>query len=51
MNKLASVIVWICAAIIAAIILGLYIVSGAVYLSVTWPYYLWRGAYRIAHPR
>jgi hypothetical protein len=51
MNAGAVIIVWVCVAIITAILLGVYVVVGGVYLSVTWPWYLWRGARRIALPR
>jgi hypothetical protein len=51
MENLAAVIVWACVAIIVAILLGVYVVFGAVYFSVTWPWYLYRGVRRIALPR
>lgn len=50
MEKLAAVIVWICTAIIATIFVGVYVVFGAVYLTITWPWYVYWGARRIARP-
>jgi hypothetical protein len=51
MEKFATIIVWTLTAIICAIIVGVYVVFGAVYLSITWPWYLYRGVRRIALPR
>lgn len=50
-NAIAQIIVWSCVACICAILLGVYIVFGAVYLSLTWPWYIYRGVKRIAWPR
>lgn len=51
MEKLAALIVWALVTIIVAILFGVYVVFGAVYLSVTWPWYAYRGIRRIARPR
>jgi hypothetical protein len=50
MEKFAALIVWFCVACIAALFVGVYVVFGAVYLAVTWPWYAYRGARRIARP-
>ena len=51
MENIAVIIVWACVAIICIIFLVVYIIFSAVYLSVTWPWYLYRAGRRIARPR
>jgi hypothetical protein len=55
MKTITGLIVGIIAAtiygVVACIVTVFAVVGMLVWFSVTWPWYLWKGAHRVAHPR
>jgi hypothetical protein len=49
--SISEVTAWIITFLISIIIVAVVVIFYIVYFSITWPWYLYRAARRVAHPR